>query len=126
MTPFYFGCWSADEKGHYLFAAGRDRFPTYNSPLPFDHLDGIIKYFGFSQSEAVLWHLCGYSVLTIPVDCSADKRPASNASFIVEGTVQSFQAMLDAFKLHFPHQFERINLVAPIREKQSMRSESAK
>lgn len=113
MKVYYFGCRSNTEKGHYL-SLGRNHAYGSNDVLPFKatHLDQLIKNQS-KQSEATLFYLLGWTIITM-ADFSADKRPGSNAAFIIEGIVLKFDDILSIAEKHYPEQFQRITEAKPI------------
>jgi hypothetical protein len=87
MAMLYFGCWS--EPGHYLHRSDGMRFYGEQSSSPFSaaQLDGVFAPRGVNGRDdvATLTHVHGWTVLAM-WDYSVDKRPGSNAAFLIPGT----------------------------------------
>lgn len=82
----YFGCWN--EAGHHLRdSTGRSYYAHERSPLSAKDLDGVFAPRGVNEREDVteLVHIHKWTVLAM-WDRSVDKRGASNAAFLEEGT----------------------------------------
>ncbi len=108
---YYFGCWSANHKGHYLHLPGHvftGRECWNDLPRAWQHeLDGHLCPRGPQQIEglAALHHLDGWTAFAF-WDRSADQRPNSNSVFLAFGNFD-FQAMRRLFAQQFPNITER-------------------
>ena len=120
---YFFGCWSANHKGHYLHLPGHvftGRECWNDLPREWQHqLDGTLCPRDPEQIEgmAALHHLEGWTALAF-WDRSADHRPNSNAVFLAFGE-HDFQAMLALLAQQFPKVTERFNysiIEVPYRE----------
>ncbi len=115
MRPLYFGC--LHEAGHYVWgtdltirrycddADPQVRFLYLNDGRLAPHTDG-------GQSEARLTQYDGFAVLAM-WDYTVDRRPGSNAMFLLPGVVTAEQAVTVS-RSHFPSVVARIESAAPI------------
>lgn len=105
----YFGAWSSDQVGHYLYQPGGDRSSRTERYLPFRAtiLDaGLLPQSGEATEGLFRRNVInGWTVLSF-WDRSADNRPGSNSSFLIEGDVSAADG-LDAARKAFPECFAR-------------------
>lgn len=123
MRVFYFGVWSPNQLGHYLYEpSGRMAGREAERALPFKmHIldTGLLPDIG-PCTEGFIHRsvINGWTVLTF-WDRSGDSRGNSNSSFIIEGDHQA-EAALAIAKAAFPSIFSRFTFVliidAPLKQ----------
>lgn len=110
MTCFYFGAWSRDRLGHYLYAPGGSTSRRNEAALPFDPriLDaGLLPPEQGQQEEgriarAVIGNWCVLAFW----DRSADSRFQSNSAFVFDAVAPTEQLLAIA-REQFPEVFKR-------------------
>lgn len=109
MECYYFGCWSKDRRGHFLY--NRTGATVRDSAIPFsiNILDAGLLPDRFEQKEGInhLSVINGWTVVSM-WDRSADSRPSSNSSFIVPNATLSTNEVLAIAAEVFPQIVERI------------------
>lgn len=116
--PLYLGC--IDRAGHYLWSTKGEMLLATSEEfarrtLPWERIDGALTPKSSArQSGAMLHQAEGWTALSMH-DYSIDRRPGSNATFLLPGTL-TFAEALDAARAAFPHVVERIEAAAPIVE----------
>lgn len=113
---YYFGCWSREQKGHYLYTHGGSHAWEVERALPWASIDGSLCP-GYQprhatrmeeqvQGRAALHQCGGWSVLAW-WDRTADVRGGSNAAFVGRG-LWTADALLAAGAERFPLQMARM------------------
>jgi hypothetical protein len=106
---YYFGAWSKDNLGHFLYAPGGSTSRRHEDELPFDHciLDASLLDRRKPQEEGRyrMVVMSGWTVLTF-WDRSADSRLGSNSAFVARG-VHHAKDLIDMAREAFPSVFER-------------------
>lgn len=110
MNDYYFGCWSPEHIGHYLYnREGRLIRPRQADNLPIDPmaLDASLL-FGVLDvpGNAVVFRGRDYTILSF-WDRSGDHRPGSNSAFILKGDLLLPSAIATA-KAVFPQRWSLI------------------
>ena len=113
----FFGCWSSQQKGHFLHNVNGGSSADRTAQLPFAQrpsyvLDGLFKPKG--QSVAMVMNIPGWSLIWME-DCSGDDRPGSCAAFLVPLENLGFEEIKTWARASFPHLVERIEAKAPIK-----------
>lgn len=110
MKAYYFGCWSPDRCGHFLYDEnGRNAERTAKNLLPvkLESLDGgLLNGVPDVPGNAVLFHGRGWTLLSF-WDRSGDKRGASNSTFLLPGRLQ-FGLAVETAKDLFPQRWSLI------------------
>lgn len=110
MKAYYFGCWSPQRIGHYLYDAdGHNAERTAEKLLPMRPVSfdgGLLNGVPDKQGSAVLFHGRGYTLLSF-WDRSGDSRPGSSSTFILPGTL-TFESAVEDAELTFPERWSRI------------------
>lgn len=109
MIAFYFGCWSPDKTGHFLYNSHGQKiredikdFPMRPTALDGSLLNGVPD----KQGNAVLFHGRGWTLLSF-WDRSGDSRPASNSTFVFHDEL-TFESAVEEAQLAFPGRWSRI------------------
>lgn len=111
---YYFGCWSARNKGHHLYdkkgsiISHYTKVPELPELLQPKRLDNPPKT---DQSKIILEIIGDFTVISMK-DESADSRPGSHSKFIIQGHFDA-EEMVKLFHQHFPEQAERIAKCKP-------------
>lgn len=117
MKTYYFGC--NRESGHYFYGPGMEsmgaRAPEVLLPFRWAILDGGLQSQrrGEQHNEyapPLLSHIGGWTVLAM-WDNSVDRRPASCAAFVMEGTHTQAE-VVDQARLDFPDIVKRLKALA--------------
>ena len=111
---YYFGVWSKNDLGHFLFKPGRrNSISIYNSPPGFPleprALDGGLLNPNERGVEGVasVWRGEGWTIVTF-CDRSADTRPGCSSSFVCRGDLGLDEVMAKAREA-FPSIVERFD-----------------
>jgi hypothetical protein len=87
---YYFGCWSKERGGHYLYGPGgsnmsRGALPA-DFPVTLSALDGALLGYQKreTEGEAALAHIGGWTIVSF-WDRSGDSRHNSSSGFVVRG-----------------------------------------
>lgn len=116
MNTYYFGCWSPQRLGHYLYTPdGRRalRDPQRELPVREDVLDGgLLAGIPDVPGHAVLFHGRGWTLLSF-WDRSGDARPNSTSTFVLRGDFTFAQALAQAQQA-FPARWALLQV--PVRE----------
>lgn len=111
---YYFGCWSARNKGHHLYDSRGNMYSYYTKipelpealqPKKLDNPPST------GQSKINLDIIGDYTVISMK-DESADSRPGSHSKFIIKGHFDS-KNMIELFIQYFPEQADRIGKFKP-------------
>lgn len=113
MRVYYFGCLGPNDIGHFLYKSdGGQLFATYSDhlclPFRYEILDGGLLPQNQPEEQGLIHRseINGWTVLTM-WDRTADKRGRSNASFVIEGVMDTDSAMAVA-QSAFPQLWARI------------------
>lgn len=109
---YYFGVWSPSKLGHFLYdvnGSNMERRLPEDFPLRrWQCLDGgLLPLHGpCVEGQASFFFMNGWTFLSF-WDCSGDKRPASNSTFLIRGMVPNFAIACEICGRHFPSIWNR-------------------
>jgi hypothetical protein len=108
MRIWYFGC-DNSETGHYLWDSdGKTRWDVLRSNPWAAHIDdGLNPKKG--QGQAAIHHKNGWTYVSFS-DYTKDRRPGSNAGFLVDAEVE-FPEVMAMAEIEFPEILRRIGKV---------------
>jgi hypothetical protein len=110
MDAYFFGCWSPDRLGHFLYDQNGCKPPCARNrelPIRADFLDGSLLFnVPDVPGHAVLFHGRGWTFLSF-WDRSGDSRPHSNSTFLLRGELTFAEAVTQAQQA-FPARWARI------------------
>jgi hypothetical protein len=101
----FFGCWN--QAGHYLHDESGNNLQSFG-PFIVESLDGVLLKHGYripGQVDVVCFK--DYTVIAFE-DYTVDRRPGSNAAFIVEGHALTRQECWKAAEAMFPQVVKRL------------------
>lgn len=109
---YFFGCWKEcghvlrDKHGYSVGEYGKNKLPA-DFPIKPDSLDGSLLYGIKEQIEGrtVLSHIGNWTIISF-WDRSVDKRPGSNASFVIRGK-KTLDEAKEIAKAEFPSIYNR-------------------
>lgn len=109
MTCFYFGAWSRNKVGHFLYAPGGWTARRNEMALPFrPHIldAGLLPQEGEQAEGHIVRAVIGnWTVLTF-WDRSADSRGQSNSAFVFDAVAPT-EDLLAVARVQFPEVFNR-------------------
>lgn len=107
MSIAFFGCWDENHIGHFLYNDYGKTLPHFG-PFISESLDGVLLRCGHRiPGQVDLTCFKEHTVISF-IDQTADKRPGSNASFIVEGYGLTKRQCWEAARKVFPQIVERV------------------
>lgn len=105
MNVTFFGCWHS--AGHFLFNANGSTLHFFGPFIP-ESLDGVLLRKGHRiPGQVDVTCFKDYTVISFE-DYTVDRRPGSNASFIVEGHGLTRRQCWAAAKKVYPQIVERV------------------
>lgn len=119
---YYFGVWSKDRGGHYLYTQSGDSIARYSEtvvqpgalPCAYETLDGGFVPRGRLQGAACLWHRIGWpgankgwTILSFH-DYTGDSRPGSSSTFLCKSNY-SLGEMIELGRKFFPSIWKRLD-----------------
>ncbi len=106
---FYFGAWSKEQSGHFLYAPGGHSSRRNEKVLPFKHhiLDAGLLPDSEKQEQGVVYRslINGWTILTF-WGRSCDERFSSNSAFIINADISTEEGLRIA-KEKFPERWAK-------------------
>lgn len=108
MNIAFFGCWSPERLGHFLYNENGRTLDSFGPFIP-ESLDGVLLRCGSRIGGQVdLTYFKDYVVMAF-IDQTADRRPGSNACFIIEGYYNSRREIWKHAEQAFPDIVRRLH-----------------
>lgn len=103
----FFGCWAPGQFGHFIYDSSGRTLRSFGPFVP-ESLDGVLLKPGHRiRGQVDVRCFKDYTVLAFE-DYTVDRRPGSNAAFIVEGSMLTASACWTAAEAHYPQIVERL------------------